>query len=570
MADYVCNHASLQNSDSFLSHLINFNELSNAHKCFIAHNSPHIEPHTYLEALQSAQWVSAMDKELSALQENNTWELVDLPKGKKAVGCKWVYKIKQHADGSIERYKARLVAKGYTQKEGIDYEETFSPVIKMTTVRCIISLAASNHWDLFQLDVNNAFLHGNLHEEVYMKIPDGLKNTQGKVCLLKKSIYGLKQASRQWFAKLVSELISQGFKQSKNDYSLFTKDQNGSFTIAAVYVDDIILTGNNLIVITQLKAHLNRVFSIKDLGKLHYFLGIEVGYLPRGIALTQHKFTAELLQSSKLQNYKPTVTPLPQNLKLHQDEGDLYNDAHYYRTIVGKLNFLTHTRPDLAYTVQHLSQFMQNPRIPHIEALHHTLRYISGTTGHGILMTGSTKINLQAYSDSDWASCPNTRRSVTGYVILLGPSPISWKSKKQSTVSKSSSEAEYRAISSAASEVTWVVRLLNELKVTDLEPVTLFCDNQSAIHIAKNPIFHERTKHIEVDCHFTRDKVLEGLLQPSYLPTASQIADIMTKILPSQQHNNLISKLGMLSTPSLRGVLRIPTMTLHASLKMQS
>ena len=196
---------------------------------------------------------------------------------------------------------------------------------------------------------------------------------------------------------------------------------------------------------------------------------------------------------------------------------------------------------------------MQTPRLPHINALHNTLRYVASTSGQRILIQGSDKLTLQAFSDSDWASCPNSRRSITGYILLLGGSPIAWKSKKQSTVSKSSSEAEYRAMSSAASEVAWVVRLLADLQLHSLQPVTLHCDNQSAIHIAKNPIFHERTKHIEVDCHFTRDKVLEGLIQLTYLPTSSQLADVLTKILPSSQHNTLISKLGMLHNPSLRG-----------------
>lgn len=224
-----------------------------------------------------------------------------------------------------------------------------------------------------------------------------------------------------------------------------------------------------------------------------------------------------------------------------------------HNSMVGKLNFLRHTRPDLAYTVQLLSQYMQQPRLAHVDALHHTLRYIADTTGQGILMNGSDALTLQAYSDSDWASCPDSRRSVTGYVVLLGSSPISWKSKKQPTISKSSSEAEYRAMSSAAGEITWLVRLLEEFQLDSLKPVQLHCDNLSAIHIAKNPIFHERTKHIEVDCHFTRDKVLEGLIQLTYLPTKYQIADVLTKVLPSTQHNFLLHKLGMFNIPSLRG-----------------
>jgi len=196
---------------------------------------------------------------------------------------------------------------------------------------------------------------------------------------------------------------------------------------------------------------------------------------------------------------------------------------------------------------------MQKPTSSHLEALHHLLRYISGTSGQGILLKGLNQLQLTAYSDSDWASCPLSRRSVTGYVVLLNHSPISWKSKKQSTVARSSIEAEYRAMAQATAEITWLVGLLTELGVSQLQPVTLHCDNQSALHIARNPVFHERMKHVDIDCHFTREKVMEGLIQLTYLPTHSQLADVLIKILPSQQHWTLLHKLGMLPPPKLEG-----------------
>ena len=320
-------------------------------------------------------------------------------------------------------------------------------------------------------------------------------------------------------------------------------------------VDDIIITGTDFASIQQIKTHLHDTFSIKDLGRLHYFLGLEVDYVPEGIVLTQSKFTKDLLQDIPLDTSKPAVTPLPQHHKLDSTEGSLLPNPELYRSLVGKLNYLTHTRPDLNYSVQVLSQFMHSPRTPHLAALTHVLRYVNHSTHQGILLKASDSLTLQAYSDSDWASCPDSRRSITGYILLFGSSPVAWKSKKQGTVSRSSSESEYRAMASAAADVTWTVRLLEELGITDLKPVTLHCDNQSAIAIAKNPVFHERTKHIEIDCHFTRDKVLEGLLQLTYLPTTHQLADVFTKILPSQQFNTLLSKLGVYSSsPSnLRG-----------------
>lgn len=548
LSSYKCNTVSTN------SHWCNLVQVSSDYsKCSIK------EPSTYNEAATQPLWIEAMSKEIQALHANHTWDLVTLPPGKKPIGSKWVYKVKLKSDGSLERCKARLVAKGYNQRYGIDYEETFSPVVKMATVRILLSLAANRNWELHQLDVNNAFLHGVLKEEVYMRVPEGIHNPFNLVCLLRKSIYGLKQASREWHAKLVEELLCQGFVQSKNDYSLFIKRSNGLLCIAAVYVDDVILTGDNITAIHDLKAHLNDKFGIKDLGRLHYFFGIEVSHSSAGITLCQQKFANQLLRESgwdfSTSNNKACTT-LPVHLKLTNTDGELLTNPETYRSLVGKLNYLTNTRPDLSYTVQTLSQFMHAPRSSHWSALHHTLKYLAATVTQGILLHASDQLKLQAFSDADWASCVDTRRSVTGYILLFGQSPITWKSKKQSTISRSSAEAEYRAMASAAAEVTWVVRLLEELGVNHLKPVTLHCDNQSALYIAKNPVFHERTKHIELDCHFTRDKVLEGLLQLTYLPTRSQLGDVFTKVSPSPLFHSLLSKLGMLPSqftpPNLR------------------
>jgi len=405
------------------------------------------------------------------------------------------------------------------------------------------------------------FLHADLDEEVYMLIPKGISNPNNKVCRLKKSLYGLKQASRQWFSKLKETLMSFGYTQSKNDYSLFLNKTSTNITIIAVYVDDILLTGSDYKEIQHIKSCLNAKFGIKDLGKLHYFLGLEISQTQAGVLLSQQKFTTELRRDYGFSIKTHAATPLPLSCKLLPDEGPLLDDPTIYRTLAGKLNLLTNTRPDLSFSVQTLSQFLQAPRASHLTALLHTLAYLSGTISKGILLQGADQLILQAFSDSDWAACSFSRRSVTGYILMLGSSPISWKSKKQGTVSRSSYEAEYRAMARAASEVVWLVRLLDDLGITGLTPVKLNCDNQSALHIARNPVFHERTKHIEIDFHFTRDKVLEGLLQLNYMPTADQLADILTKILPGPYFQTLLSKLEMVNTldhSSLRGVMRQP------------
>ncbi|GJZ69644.1 ribonuclease H-like domain-containing protein [Tanacetum coccineum] len=270
-----------------------------------------------MEVSSSQHWVDAMNKEMDALYENGTWDIVDLPPGRKAIDNKWVYRIKYLSSGAIERYKARLVAKGFNQKEGIDYDETFSPVVKIVTVRCLINLAVQCDWPLFQLDINNAFLYGDLTETVYMKLPDGYFDKNDKrVCKLKKSLYGLKQAPRQWNAKLTQALVEDGFVQSKSDYSLFTKADSGMFLALLVYVDDIIITGNSLVHIENFKTFLKSKFQIKDLGKLKYFLGIEVVETDKGLCLSQRKYCLDLLSEFGLLACKPSAVPLEQNLKV--------------------------------------------------------------------------------------------------------------------------------------------------------------------------------------------------------------------------------------------------------------
>ncbi|XP_015167013.1 uncharacterized mitochondrial protein AtMg00810-like [Solanum tuberosum] len=397
-----------------------------------------------------------------------------------------------------------------SKQAGVDYTETFSPVVKMTTIRTLISIVVKQGWKIYQLDVNNAFLHGDLHEEVYMDAPQGLAVASSRlVCKLKKSLYGLKQASRQWYDKLTEALHSRGFEHSVEDYSLFYKKSANSSVYVAVYVDDIVLTGTNLVEINNLKSFLHDTFKIKDLGQLHYFLGFELLYREDGVLISQRKFTTELLKEFECLSYTAVTAPLECNLKLQAAEGPLTDPTHY-RKLVGKLNFLTHTRMDIAYSVQHLSQFMQDPREPHLKATIHVLRYLKNDPILGIFISNVPDFNLRAYCDSDWAACPDTRKSVSGYIVMLGDSPISWKSKKQATVSLSSAEAEYRSIRMVVGELIWLRRILIEFNVPCDTLTHVYCDSQAAVHIARNPVFHERTKHIEVDCHFVRNSLQDG------------------------------------------------------------
>ncbi|KAH9685044.1 protein kinase domain-containing protein [Citrus sinensis] len=396
-----------------------------------------------------------MDIEIKALEQSNTWTIQDLPPGKKPIGCKWVFKIKRKADGSIERYKARLVAKGYTQTEGLDYHETFASVAKLVTVRCVLAMAAIRGWLLFQLDVHNAFLHGDLHEEIYMTLPLRVRKQgeSSQFCRLNKSLYGLKQASRNWFEKFSSALKQIGYIQSYADSCLFTNMHDSHFTLVLVYVDDIIIAGNHLDTITALKMFLQAQFHIKDLGTLKYFLGIEVARSKQGIFLNQRKYALDILQDSGQLGTRPCSFPMEQNLKLSNDQGTLCQNPDQYRQLVGRLIYLTITRPEITYAVNILSQFMHTPRRPHYDATLRVLRYIKSSPGASILLSSTSSLELSAFSDSDWASCPMNRRSTTGYFIMLGNSPISWKTKKQPVVSRSSAEAEYRAMATTTCEL---------------------------------------------------------------------------------------------------------------------
>ena len=307
-----------------------------------------------------------MGSEVGALEENATWTLEDLPPGKRAIGSKWVYKIKYNSDGTIERYKARLVALGNKQIEGEDYGDTFAPVAKMGTIRLFLKVAAGNAWPVYQMDVHNAFLHGDLVEEVYMKPPPGFyPKDETKVCRLRKSIYGLKQAPRCWFAKLSHSLREYGFQQTHSDYSLFTFDKNGIHIRLLIYVDDMILTGNNERALELFKSYLSSCFKMKDLGHLKYFLRIEVSRNKSRFYLSQRKYALDVISETGLLAAKPAMFPLEQNHELAKSTSAILTDPSPYRRLIGRIIYLANTRPDLAFCVHTLAQFMQKPREDH-------------------------------------------------------------------------------------------------------------------------------------------------------------------------------------------------------------
>ena len=524
------------------------------HKAFMTSIDQNTIPRTYEEAKELKIWRDAVKDEKEAMERNHTWDEADLPMKKKAVSSKWVFTIKYKSNGEIERYKARLVARGFTQTYGEDFGDTFAPVAKLHTVRIILSLATNLDWELMQMDVKNAFLQGELEEEVYMTPPPGLEETvtQGKVLRLRKAIYGLKQSPRAWYHKLSMTLRDRGFRRSEADHTLFTLSSQSGIIVVLVYVDDIIISGSDKEGIQSTKAYLKSVFDIKDLGLLKYFLGIEVCRSKEGLFLSQRKYTLDLLSETGMLETKSVSTPLEDGYKVINEgetEDQPYEDPKNYRRLVGKLIYLTLTRPDLCFAVNQVSQHMQAPKLHHWKMLERVLRYLSGAPGQGIWMGCNKSSSIVGYCDADWAGDKEDRRSTTGYCTFVGGNLVTWKTKKQKVVSCSSAESEYRAMRKLTNELIWMKAVLKDLGIEDSRPITMHCDNQAAIHIASNSMFHERTKHIEIDCHKVRQEVEKGTILPCYTRSEDQLADIFTKAASSKVCESIYPRLGLMNLP---------------------
>jgi hypothetical protein len=508
-----------------------------------------IEPVSYHQAATDSRWMEAMQQEFDTLLSNQTWTLCPRPIHHNVIRNKWVFKIKRKVDGIVERFKARLVAKGFDQRSGIDYIDTFSPIIKSSTIRIILALAVHFDWPIRQLDVSNAFLQGHLTEEVYMEQPPGFidKEHPDMVCKLHKAIYGLKQAPRAWFTRLSNFLLELGFKGSLVDTSLFIYVHGNIQIYMLVYVDDILITGTHARVIYSIIAQLQYEFPLKDLGTLSYFLGIQVTKDASGLHACQTKYISELLHKTHMTEAKPSKTPCTSGSKLFKLDGDLLDDPTIYRQVVGALQYCTLTRPEIAYSVNQLCQHMHAPSSTHWIATKRVLRYLHGTPDHGLYYTKSN-IQVNAFCDSDWAGCPDDRRSITGFAVFLGDCLIAWSAKKQVVVSKSSTEAEYKSLSITTAKLFWIRMLFKELRIYLAYPLVLWCDKVSTLALASNPVFHARTKHIEVDYHFVREKVLNRDILLKFISTHDQVADLFTKGLPSAQFLTLRSKLLVVPT----------------------
>ncbi|KAG7578131.1 Zinc finger CCHC-type [Arabidopsis thaliana x Arabidopsis arenosa] len=491
------------------------------------------EPWDFSEASELREWREACDEEISSISKNKTWSLEKLPNGVKPIGLKWVFKIKRNSDGSINKYKARLVAKGYVQRHGIDFDEVFAPVARIETIRFILALAASNGWEVHHLDVKTAFLHGELQEEVYVTQPEGfvVKGSEDKVYKLHKALYGLKQAPRAWNNKLNKILKELSFTKCSKEASLYRKQENEHLLLVAVYVDDLLVTGSSLDAILEFKKGMATKFEMSDLGKLTYYLGIEVLQLENGIVLKQERYASKILEETRMNDCNAVKVPMDSGLKLSKAPQEENIDEKEYRRIIGCLRYLLHTRPDLSYCVGVLSRYMQQPKESHGAALKQILRYLRGTLALGLFFTRGEKTKLVGYSDSSHNIDEDDGRSTTGHVFYFENCPITWCTQKQDTVALSSCEAEFMAATEASKQALWLQELLGEVTGGSCEKVTLLIDNKSAIALAKNPVFHGRSKHINKRYHFIRECVENEQIEVEHVAGEEQRADILTKAL---------------------------------------
>lgn len=440
-----------------------------------------------------------------------------------------------------------MVAKFYGKEYGIDYTEVYAPVARMDTIRLMIAVAAQRGWSILHMDVKSVFLHGTIDEDIYVQQPQGyiIKGQEQKVYKLNKALYGLKQASRAWFSRIEGYFLKEEFLRSNAEQTLFIKEDNkGSILYVNVYVDDLIYTGNNPKMLNEFKRSMQDEFEMTDLGKMRFFLGIEVVQTSEGVHISQRKYALEIIKRFKLDNCNPVKSPIIPGCKLKQEDGKRV-DSMLFKQMVGCLMYITTTRPDIQFAVSVISRFMADPGMIHYDAAKKVLRYLQGTHDYGIWYKHGGNGNMEVYTDSDFGGDVNDYKSTSGYVVLWDGAAVAWQSKKQSIVTLSSTEAEYVAASTCACQVIWIHGVLSDLGIKEKECSTIWCDNTSTIKLSKHTVFHGRCKHIGVRYHFLRDLVEDGVVALEYCGTKEQVADIMTKPLKKDIFEYLRNKLGV-------------------------
>lgn len=494
-------------------------------------------PMNYDEAINGKEyklWLKAINEELEAHRINNTWSFVD-NKNQRTITSKWVFSVKRNQDGHVEKYKARLCARGFTQIKGLDYNEIFSPTTRYESIRILLSISAEFEWNIRQLDVKTAFLYGELEEDIYMEVPDGVNAPKNKICKLNKSLYGLKQAAHCWNQKFTNFLLKFGFVQSQADNCVFVGNFNCIKVLLILYVDDALILSESDKTLHSIVSYLKQAFDIREL-VLNRFVGLEILKTNNSICISQRMYIEQLINKYNMSDAHPCNTPIDVNVQITNNI-DNEQISFPYREAIGSLLYLsTATRPDISYGVNLLSRYINNPSIQHVNQLKKIIRYLIKTKNLCIKYQGHE--SLIAYSDSDFAGDLDTRKSTTGYIFMLNGGPISWISQKQSCIALSTTEAEFMASCEAAKNLLWLKQFFKEIDVSQ-DCTTLCVDNQSTIKLINNPVYHKKTKHIDVKFHFIREKVKEKLIFIKYVQSSDQLADILTKALPVLKFQHL-------------------------------
>ena len=468
------------------------------------------------------------------------------PKGIHLISTKWVLKIKRLPNGHIDKYKARLCARGFTQQYGIDYFETFAPVVRLESLRILLAIAAAHDMEIRQMDAVSAYLLSELQEDVYTEVPEGLDIDRGKVRKLRKGMPGLKQSGYVWNKKISAFFTEFGLHRTPAEPSVF-KNETGTL-IVALYVDDIITIATNLDQILSLKRALSSAFEMKDLGEARYVLGINIQRdRQRGtLTIDQHHYIHDLVKEEGLDDKEGTAVPTNGYTDLEPlEKGEPLADVSYYQRLIGKLNWLARgTRFDIAFTVQRLSQFAHKPGLKHLAAARIVLQYLFSTKYLGIQY--NKEVTLIGYSDADYAT-HLSRKSTMGYLFLMGTGAVTWSSRLQRSVSTSTTEAEYHGLAQAGKEVAWIRNFVEQLGIRayTTEPILIYGDNEGSLGLVQNPLFHARAKHIDVSVHYVREQHDRKMIQLKYIPTSQMFADCLTKPLKKVQHQNIIREIGL-------------------------
>ncbi|KAF5822614.1 putative RNA-directed DNA polymerase [Helianthus annuus] len=515
--------------------------------CLYSSYLSQIEPKTIDIALQEPGWVDAMHEELNQFEKLGVWKLVKLPAGKRKLGTRWVFRNKQDSAGVIVRNKARLVVQGFRQIEGLDYDEVYAPVARLEAIRIFLAYASYMGFTVYQMDVKTAFLYGDVKEEIFVEQPPGFVHPDHPdyAYKLDKALYGLHQAPRAWYATLTEHLLAHGYTRGTIDQTLFIKRVGNDQILVQIYVDDIIFGSTSEDLCKEFEKVMKKKFEMSALGEMTLFLGLQVKQSSQGILIHQGKYVDDVLAKFKFTDAKPAETPMAERPLLTEDEEGESVNQRQYRSMIGSLMYLTASRPDIMFAVCNCARYQANPKTSHLIAVKRIFRYLKGRPRFGLWYPRDSNFDLFAFSDSNFGGTDSDRKSTSAGCQFLGDRLISWQCKKQQTVAISTAEAEYVAASASCSQVVWMQHQLQDYGLTYLN-TTIYCDNDAAIQIVRNPVFHSKTKHIDIKVHFIRDCFDRGLITLEQIDTDANAADLFTKPVSSSKFRVLVDFLKMI------------------------